>query len=231
MHATRLAVLAVALVSADGPAAPDPRQALQPFNALIGAWRGTGIPEGTAEEKRAGFWSEALAWEWQFPKSGPQLILAFDKGKYFARATLRPLAQTQRYQLRLTDHQNVETTFEGTLRERTLTVDRDDPSRKETQRVVLTLLHDNRFLYRYEVRPAGLTVFKRLYQVGATKEGVPFAGPGDNQPECVVSGGRGTIRVTHKGKEYFVCCSGCRDAFQAEPEKYIAEYEARKRKP
>jgi YHS domain-containing protein len=33
------------------------------------------------------------------------------------------------------------------------------------------------------------------------------------------------MQVTHKGKTYYVCCSGCRDAFRDEPEKYIREYE------
>lgn len=230
MNARRLALLAILLVAADGPTPPDGRQALQPFNSLIGAWRGTGVPEGTAEEKRTGFWTEALSWEWQFPKEGPQLVLAVDNGKYVTRATLRPLPQSQRYRLALTDPRDAERVFEGTLKERKLTLERGEPNTKETQRLVLTLLHDNRFLYRYEVRPAGRVAFRRLYQVGATKEGVAFAGPGDNQPECVVSGGRGTSRVTYQGKEYFVCCTGCRDAFQAEPEKYIAEYDARKRK-
>ena len=66
-----------------------------------------------------------------------------------------------------------------------------------------------------------------VYQVGATKEGVPFAGRGDTSPECVVSGGKGTIAVSYKGKTYYVCCSGCRDEFKDNPEKYIKEYEAR----
>jgi hypothetical protein len=31
--------------------------------------------------------------------------------------------------------------------------------------------------------------------------------------------------VSYKGKTYYVCCGGCRDAFRAEPEKFIKEYE------
>ena len=45
-----------------------------------------------------------------------------------------------------------------------------------------------------------------------------------------VSGGIGTIPVTYMGKTYYVCCTGCRDAFRDEPEKYIKEFEARKKK-
>jgi YHS domain-containing protein len=50
----------------------------------------------------------------------------------------------------------------------------------------------------------------------------------------VVSGGKGTMPVSYKGKTYYVCCSGCRDEFKENPEKYIAEYEAKlkaKKKP
>ena len=48
-------------------------------------------------------------------------------------------------------------------------------------------------------------------------------------PECIVSGGLGTMKVTYKGKDYYVCCSGCRDEFKSDPEKYIKEYEERKK--
>jgi hypothetical protein len=33
-----------------------------------------------------------------------------------------------------------------------------------------------------------------------------------------------------KGKTYYVCCSGCRSEFNANPEKYIKEYEEAKAK-
>ncbi len=103
-----------------------------------------------------------------------------------------------------------------------------DEKKKETQRLIVTVLHFNRYLYRYEVKPAESARFALVYQVGATKEGVDFAG-GDDAPECVVSGGLGTMPVMFKGQTYYVCCSGCRDAFKEEPEKYIKEFEARKK--
>ena len=90
-------------------------------------------------------------------------------------------------------------------------------------------MHFNRYLYRFETRPAGTTVaFTKLYQVGATKEGVPFAEV-PKGPECIVSGGLGKITVTYMGKMYYVCCSGCKDAFNADPAKYVKELEERKK--
>src|SRR5947199_69793 len=81
---------------------------------------------------------------------------------------------------------------------------RHDDKKKETQRLVFRLLHANRFTYRYEVKAEGREDFTRLYEVGVTKEGVAFAGKGDNNPECVVSGGLGTMAVSYKGKTYYV---------------------------
>ena len=46
--------------------------------------------------------------------------------------------------------------------------------------------------------------------------------------ECIVSGGKGTIPVSYNGKTYYVCCSGCRDAFKDDPEKFIKEAEKKK---
>ena len=37
--------------------------------------------------------------------------------------------------------------------------------------------------------------------------------------------------VMHKGKTYYVCCTGCRDAFNDDPEGILAEYEKNKTKP
>ena len=36
------------------------------FNDLIGGWKGTGEPEGTAAEKQRGFWKETVSFGWKF---------------------------------------------------------------------------------------------------------------------------------------------------------------------
>jgi len=82
------------------------------------------------------------------------------------------------------------------------------------------LLHGNRYLYQLATKPKDAKNFTRVYQVGATKEGEPFA-EANKGPECIVSGGRGTMSVNFHGKAYYVCCSGCKDEFNADPEKYI----------
>jgi hypothetical protein len=229
--ALALLLLGVATAAAaDAPAKFNPKEALQPFNELIGTWRGTGQPEGTRAEKQRGFWTESLSWEWAFKGPDAWLTVAFDKGKHFVKGELRALPEKDRYQLTLENTANQTVTFTGTLKDRRLTLDRSDDQKKETQRLIITLLHNNRFLYRYDVKAADRANFAQVYQVGATKEGVPFA-DGETGPECVVSGGLGTIKVMYKGQTYYVCCSGCRRAFQDDPEKYIKEFEAKKGKP
>ncbi len=218
------------LVGADEkPATKTPKEGLQPFNELIGSWRGTGTPEGTREEKEKGFWQETITWEWQFKNDDCWLRLVFDKGKYFTRGELRYLPDKDKFELTLETTDKTSLTFNGELKDSRLTLDRTDEKGGETQRLVFSLLHSNRHLYRYDVKPADKGDFKRKYLVGCTKEGEEFAS-GDGKPECVVSGGLGTIQVTYKGQTYYVCCTGCRDAFKDNPEKYIKEFEARKAK-
>ncbi|MBU6293541.1 MAG: YHS domain-containing protein, partial [Planctomycetes bacterium] len=40
----------------------------------------------------------------------------------------------------------------------------------------------------------------------------------------------GTSTVSYKGETFYVCCSGCRDAFNENPEKYVKEFKAKKGK-
>jgi YHS domain-containing protein len=223
-------LLAAGLLAAD-PQPKTAREAFQPLNPLIGSWKGTGYPDGTREERQKGFWTEKIEWEWRFDKDDTRLAVTFEKGKHFTRWDLRYLPDRKLYQLSAVTPENEKLTFTGLLttgkmKEQILTLERSDEFRKEDQRLVVTLLHHNRYLYRWEARPAGAGSYIRKYQVGATKEGEPFADLPQG-PECIVSGGKGTIAVSHKGKTYHVCCSGCRDEFRADPEKYIKEYEAK----
>lgn len=220
-----LGFLLLGVLAADEPAPLTAKQALQPFNDLIGAWRGTGTPVGSREEQQKNFWIESMTWAWQFKGDDAWMAVAFDKSKYFAKGELRHVPGKEELSLTLTTTKKDKLVYTGTLKNKVLTLDREGD--KETQRLVFTFLHSNRFLYRAESRPEGKTVFNKLYTVGATKEGVPFAG-GDGRPECIVTGGLGTITVSFQGKTYYVCCSGCRDEFNERPAKYVQEYEAKK---
>ena len=221
-----LGVLAPLGLTAPGGSAP--KEKLQAFQDLIGSWKGTGVPSGTREERDRGFWQETIVWQWQFKGKDVWLRADLDKGKHFTRLELRYLPEKDAFELKATTPAKETQTFVGKLADKRLTVDRADEKTKETRRLVFSLLHSNRHLYREEVRRADRSTFTPVYQVGATKMGVAFATE-DKGIECIVSGGKGTIPVAYKGKTYYVCCTGCRDAFNDDPEKYIREYEEAKK--
>lgn len=212
-----------------GSAKPTAKEALQGFNDLIGSWKGTGTPQGTREEKEKGWWQERISWQWQFKGKDAWLRGDVEKGKHYVQMEIRYLADKDSFELKATTTAKETLVFTGKLADKKLTVDRVDDKTKQTQRLVFSLLHFNRHLYNYEVKAADHKTFARVYQVGATKEGVAFASE-DKGIECIVSGGKGTMPVSFKGKTYYVCCTGCRDAFNEEPEKYVKEYEEAKKK-
>jgi hypothetical protein len=225
--------MAVSLLFLVGPAAggdgekQSAKEALQALNDFIGKWNGSGAPEKPRPDPRE-TWKESLDWSWRFKGDDAWLTVTMDPGKQFRGGELRFLPDKQRYQLTATTRDGKKLVFEGQLKDEILTLERVDAASKETQRLTMNLAGDGvRFIYRYEHRPAGRTVFTRDFQVACTKEGESLAAK-EKKLECVVSGGLGKIRIDFKGTTYYVCCTGCRDAFLENPEKYIKEYEARK---
>lgn len=198
------------------------REKLQAFADLIGTWNGTGTPVGTREEIQRNFWTEKMDWGWQFKGNDAWIKIDFEKSKNFTVGELRYVPEKEHFTLTLTTPAKEKLTYVGTLGNKVFTLERETD--KEAHRLVFTFLHSNRFLYRYEMRAEGKTLFAKKWTVGATKDGEAFA-VGSGAPECVVSGGKGTSAVTYLGKTYYVCCSGCRDEFTASPARYVKEYE------
>lgn len=205
-----------------------PREALQTFSDIIGDWKCTGTPVGSKDDVQKGFWTERMSWEWQFKDKDVWLKGAFEKGKNFTHGEIRYVPDKDHFTLTLTLLNKEKVTYVGSveIRDKTKIITFERDGNKETQRLVFTLLHSNRFLYRYEAKPDGRPLFAKKWSVGATKEGESFA-VGDGKPECIVSGGAGTSPVSYMGKTYYVCCSGCRDEFNANAAKYVKEYEAK----
>ena len=214
------------LAVAQSPAKKTPREALQAFGDLVGEWKCTGTPAGSREEVQRNFWTERMTWGWQFKGDDAWLKVDFEKGKHFTSGELRYIPDKDHFVLTLTTLKKEKLTFAGEMKDKMLTLER---ASEESQRLVFRFLHSNRFLYAYEVKPEGRPLYAKKWSVGATKEGEPFA-LGSSRPECIVSGGLGTSPVTYLGKTYYVCCSGCRDEFNANPAKYVKEYEAKKKK-
>ncbi|MFN9042374.1 MAG: hypothetical protein ACK5YO_39160, partial [Planctomyces sp.] len=60
--------------------------------------------------------------------------------------------------------------------------------------------------------------------VSTQRDGTSFALSDTDYAErtCIISEGLGTTEVTWKGRSYWVCCSGCKAAFDEDPETWIA---------
>jgi hypothetical protein len=220
---------ALPMRAADKPTENAAKEALKELNDYIGEWKGNGAPEKakpTAKES----WTETVNWSWRFKGDDAWITLDIKDGKFLKTGELRYLPEKKHYQLKAVDKSDNKLVFEGDLKDGYLTLDREDEKTKETQRLTMNLAAEGvRFIYRYSHKPEGKTLFVKDYQVACTKEGESL-GASAKKNECVVSGGLGTIAVSFKGETFYVCCTGCRDAFNENPEKYVAEFKAKKKK-
>jgi YHS domain-containing protein len=216
-----LALQAVRPADDDNPT----KEALQALNEYIGSWKGAGSNTSKSEN-----WSEKSSWAWRFKGDESWLMVEFKDGKDLSKGDLRYLADKKKYQLTALDKKDNKLVFEGELKKGYLTLDRVDAKSGDTLRLTMNVAGDGvRFIYSMQRKAKGTTVFTKLYQVDFSKEGESLAG-GGKEKECIVTGGRGTIAVSYMGKTYYVCCSGCRDAFNENPEKILKEAAERKKK-
>jgi YHS domain-containing protein len=207
----------------------DAKEALKALQDFIGGWKGNGAPSRPGAP-RTEIWSETIEWGWNFKSKEPTLNLKVEKGKHIKEGSLRFLPDKKVYQLTLVDAKGGKREFEGEFKDNYLRLERTDPDSKEVQKITMNNAAEGvRFIYLYEHKADGKTTFVKDYQVSATKIGESL-GKTEKKNECVVSGGTGTMAVTYKGETFYVCCSGCRDEFFANPEKYIKEFKAKKDK-
>ena len=116
MHILSVVVILAATghaIAADASPKKTSMDALQAFNNLIGSWRCTGTPEG----KRKEFWTETMAWQWQFKGDEAWLTVAFEKGKYFTGGELRYVPDKEHYQLTIETVDKTKFAFNGALKD------------------------------------------------------------------------------------------------------------------
>jgi hypothetical protein len=217
-------VLVLRSVPAQDSEAKTAKQALQELNDYIGGWKGSGASDRDSQA----IWKEHADWSWRFKGDDAWLVLKLDPGRHYKGGEMRYLPDREVYQLTMWNKDDKKEVFEGKLKKGRLTLTRKAAD-GATQQLQLNLAGGGiRFVYTYSIKPAGRTFFSRQYQVGFTKEGETFAAA-ERKVECIVTGGLGKIPVTYQGVTYYVCCTGCRDAFNENPEKYVREYKARKK--
>jgi hypothetical protein len=217
-----------ALPAADESDKEEVKEKLRELQDFIGGWKGNGGPDKPRPGPRDPIWSEKLDWSWRFKGDDAWLALDVKDGKFLKGGQVRYLPDKKVYQLTAVDREGKSLLFEGTLKNDVLTFQRVDPESRATQQITMNVAAEGvRFIYRVAHKDEGKTFWVKDYLVACTKEGESL-GRAEKKNECVVSGGVGTMPVSYKGETYWVCCSGCRDAFNENPEKYIAEFKAKK---
>lgn len=220
-------VLSLMLVAADAPDRPvdaEAKEHLAKVQQLVGQWRGVGQPQRGSTK---GSWTEEADWGWSFA-DGVRLVGKLPQGKWFR--TLELSSHDQEYFLTGTPTlMGEKMVYVGAKDESGRMIFTPKAAREGfPKRITLRFAAEgDRLLILYESQNAATSQFARLAEVGYTRKGSQF-GKGAAKPECVVTGGLGTIEVTYAGQTYFVCCTGCRDYFNENPEEVLAEYKARK---
>jgi YHS domain-containing protein len=212
------------LVDANAAAA---KEKLETLNGVIGQWRGTGqLRRGSTQ----GAWRQTSEFVWDFSQPAPAVRYLVTEGKYVREGRITWDATAQQYLMHLTAPDGTQQEYAGGWKEGRLELESTPAADGLRQRLSITPLNDKRTLALHEkTAPGGQTYF-RVAEVGYTREGTHLAVAGASGRECIVTGGTGTMEVSYKGETYYVCCSGCRQAFQDDPEGTIAAFKERVKK-
>lgn len=197
------------------------KAALAEFNSLIGKWRGVGLPR---RGSRAGAWTEKAEWVWRFGKNSAAVDYKVDKGKLLQSARVTYDPERKLFSLAGTFADKTLRAYTGRLEKEKLIFESVADDDGYVHLLTIRRLNEKRSLVLYQKRRADSRFLSRVAEVGYTRAGTSLAVAGAGEIECIVTGGKGTIPVTYQGKTYYVCCTGCRDAFNDDPEGILAEY-------
>ncbi len=217
---------------------------LKELQILLGTWRG--ITKKTYGGFKAVDQSEWV-WDFRTNPAQPALVMTSNKSPYYRLARLTYLPGQDRYQLTVTDTHGDSRYYLGKFISPIKEIQGDDktqqltykleftqtePADEKATRFVINQKNNNRYLLEYYRQRGSGDQFIRVDTVSTQREGTSIAlideGYGDKT--CIISGGLGTIAVSYKGSTYYVCCSGCKAAFEEDPEKWLARAAAQKSK-
>jgi YHS domain-containing protein len=196
--------------------------AFLPFEHMIGGWKGTAAPSAN----RIKGWQESHGWAWKFEKGKPVgLTLTLEGDKTLAKGAISFDDASKKYKLDGTDPAGKPVAFLGSFSPdgKTLTFDRVGATPEGKERLIVRP-NSNKIRYTLQLdrQEPGAPQYKSVITVGLTKDGEAFAagGGGADLPKCIMTGGAAGMTVSFMGKSYPVCCTGCRDEFNDNPEKY-----------
>jgi hypothetical protein len=212
---------------------------LQPLQILLGQWRGT-----TRREYENFKAVDAHQWIWdlQTEPERPALTIQSDKSPYLRTGRISWDDAAKKFTLAAVDGAGMTRRFIGEFTEPVHEVlGSDDKLHRvfrlefnesaaggegntdETWQLAFVQQENNRYLLEV-ARRRGNAAFARFDTVSTQREGTSFAASDSDYAEktCIISEGLGTMELTYKGRSYWVCCTGCKAAFEDDPEKWIA---------
>ena len=167
---------------------------LEKVQQLVGQWRGVGQPRrGSVADS----WVEQADWAWTFEPS-LALVSKHAAGKYCSALKLLPAEKAGHYDVIASPAAGgQEARYSGTIDEAgKLLATAAEPRAGLPDRISFRFVADgDRMLVLLERKTTG-DQFARLAEIGYTRQGSGF-GQGKTGPECVVTGGLGTIAVMH----------------------------------
>lgn len=223
------------------PKREDVVKGLQPIQkVLIGGWNGIAKNVAATEVHK---W----IWDYKTDKVFPALVVQVPEGAFFTEARLTFDPRKNKYLMQTVDKEQAKHQFEGTFIADPIDVPGEDGKTLErtyklelaevgaegsNTRWKFTLNQQNNNRYLIDVaRARGKSEFKTHDVIAAQRQGTSFARADDDYGDrtCVISEGLGTTQVSYKGRSFWVCCSGCKAAFEDDPEGWIAKFEAKRK--
>lgn len=212
-------------------------EALKPLQIMLGRWRGT-----TRKEYENFKAVDEHEWVFDFKtnREQPALVMTSDKSPYVQTARLTYLIDDDLFQLQLVDREGHERILtggytqpvedkaeDGQKLQRTFKLELNQQEQGDAPdrwQVTFNQQENNRYLMIVSRARGQQTDFRLYDTVSIQREGTSFAlNDADyGEKECIVSQGLGTTALTYNGKTYWVCCSGCKAAFEEDPEVWIA---------
>ncbi|WP_437192530.1 hypothetical protein [Planctomicrobium sp. SH527] len=215
--------------------------AMKPLQIMLGDWRGTTQKEvGDFKGLDKSHW----VWDLKTDRKQPVMVMTSDASPYLREGRLTWLPERKVYQFKVVDPEGVARTLEGAFTQEAEMFQGDDRQshikykleltqvepqvQRDAWQLVFSQQENNRYLLEIHKRRGSR--YLRVDTVATQREGTSFAksDEGYGQRECIISGGLGTMTVSYKGMTYWVCCSGCKAAFDEEPAKWIAEFQKKK---
>ncbi len=225
-----------AAAESDPASAETVLSAMQPLQVLLGKWNGTPRKSNVDEPQ----W----VWDFQSNRAQPALVFKSAKNVFVREGHLTFLPAEQQYQFAWTTPEGDKRLLKGTFtkpvqdvagddskklqRTYKLTLAEAEPKDGEQWQLAIEQIENNRYVLEVD-RRRGKGPYQRIDTINTLREGTSFAISDTDYGEqtCIISQGKGTSTVSYMGKSYYVCCTGCKAAFEEDPERWIAKWEAR----